>query len=57
MEYKNFLCVGCCDKNSPYISKFGTYSPCLKCENGSNYRMNKRLKVNRIAKEENNKNA
>ena len=43
MEYKNSLCIGCYDKNSPYINKFGVYSPCLKCVNGNKYRENKRL--------------
>ena len=30
------LCDQCWHKTKPYMSKFGTYSPCIECKNGSN---------------------
>ena len=45
------ICIRCCYKNAPYINpKWGTYSPCIKCKDNSNYKINKRLKINRDLK-------
>ncbi len=42
------ICIRCCYKYAPYINpKWGTYSPCIKCKDNSNYVINKRLKINK----------
>ena len=35
------VCENCWHKNKPYMSKYGAYTPCIMCENGSNRETNK----------------
>ena len=41
------ICISCLYQHNPYMSNLGVYSPCLKCKAGSNYKINKRLKINK----------
>jgi len=35
-EVSEKFCGQCWHRRKPYLSKFGTYTPCLKCKDGSN---------------------